>query len=112
MPNESDGAFAIRAAGFDERVDRMIRLEYMAPAVPGATTFECRYCDRRFSSLAYLNAHGALRHKDGDHTPLPDSDRGVTVDETARETHLLEQQLAAAEKQSPLRLDLTTAARA
>lgn len=92
---------------------KLNRIGYMVPLVPTDQMFPCRYCKAKFVDLNTLNAHGAKRHRDKDRRPeLPTSDRGLTVDDTAAQTQVIEREGEQLDRIAPLNLDKTTAARA
>lgn len=100
---------ALAGARNDRKLDR---LGYIVALRKTDQVFPCRHCEAQFVDLNTLNAHGDRRHADRERRPnVPDSPRGVTVDETAAETQQFERTQREADQVAPLNYDKTEAAR-
>lgn len=100
---------ALTGARNDKKLDR---LGYVVALRKTDQVFPCRHCDAQFVDLNTLNAHGERRHADRARRPnLPDSPRGITVDENAAETQQFEREQRRADQEAPLNYDKTEAAR-
>lgn len=95
------------------RNDRKLnRQGFITPLLPTDQVFPCRHCRAQFVDLNSLNAHGERAHSDKDRRPsLPDSQRGLTVDETAGESQQFERDQRVADQVAPLNYDKTEANR-
>jgi hypothetical protein len=100
---------ALTGARNDKKLDR---LGYITALRKTDEVYPCRHCAGQFVDLNTLNAHGARRHADKDRRPsLPDSARGLTVDETAADAQQFERAQKQADQIAPLNYDKTEAAR-
>lgn len=90
--------------------EKLIRLGYVLAVIPSNKLLPCRFCKARFIDLNTLNAHGDKRHAKRERgAALPDSPRGVTVDETAGAAQKLEREQQRLDTEAPLNLDKTAA---
>jgi hypothetical protein len=100
---------ALAGARNDRKLDR---LGYIVALRKTDQVFPCRHCASQFVDLNTLNAHGDRRHADkSKRANLPDSPRGLTVDDNAAETQQFERDMREADQSAPLNYDKTEAAR-
>lgn len=108
-PLDRGQVVALAGARNDKKLDR---LGYVTALRRTDQVFPCRHCAAQFVDLNTLNAHGSRRHSDKDRRPsLPDSPRGLTVDDNAVETQQFEREQKSADQVAPLNYDKTEAAR-